>query len=172
LPVAGPVRVGGLRALCYLRGMLYFAYGSNMHRDQMRRRCRGARAVGPARLDGWRFIIMRNGYASIVPSRNGSVHGVLWTITPSDCAALNGYECLDAGLYVRRLVPVRRGKSTVRALTFVGSCRVPGRPRHRYHDRIIRPAAHDWELPTRYLASLQRWSPLRARSALRVRRPR
>jgi hypothetical protein len=139
--------------------MLYFAYGSNMHQDQMRRRCPGARPLGPARLDGWRFIIMRNGYASIVPAPHSSVHGVLWSITPRHCSALNGYECLDSGMYVRRILPVRRGEKTVRALTFVGSCRAHGRPRRSYHDGIIVPAAREWELPQPYVASLERWSP-------------
>ena len=37
--------------------MLHFAYGSNMDRAAMLLRCPGARAIGPARLDAWRFIL-------------------------------------------------------------------------------------------------------------------
>ena len=44
---------------------LHFAYGSNMSRALMRRRCPGARGLGPARLEGWRYIITRDGYASL-----------------------------------------------------------------------------------------------------------
>ena len=46
----------------------------------MQVRCPGASPVGAARLDGWRFIIMRGGYASVVPQRRSAVHGVLWRL--------------------------------------------------------------------------------------------
>lgn len=36
---------------------LYFAYGSNMDTGQMAHRCPGARKVGIALLNGYRFII-------------------------------------------------------------------------------------------------------------------
>ncbi|HXW23776.1 MAG TPA: gamma-glutamylcyclotransferase family protein, partial [Xanthobacteraceae bacterium] len=85
---------------------LHFAYGSNMSRALMQRRCPGARALGPARLDGWRFTIMREGYASIVPAAGAAVHGVAWRLSPRDLAALNAYESLDRGLYLRRVLPV------------------------------------------------------------------
>ena len=64
----------------------YFAYGSNMNRAMMRRHCPGAKAIGPAMLRGCRFIITIDGYGSIVPSRGGIVHGVLWRLTPRDVA--------------------------------------------------------------------------------------
>jgi hypothetical protein len=56
---------------------LHFAFGSNMSRALMRRRCPGAHGLGPARLDGWRFVITRDGYASLVRDPAGRVHGVL-----------------------------------------------------------------------------------------------
>ena len=34
----------------------YFAYGSNMSVALMRRKCRGAEPIGPARLDGWNLV--------------------------------------------------------------------------------------------------------------------
>jgi hypothetical protein len=36
---------------------LYFAYGSNMDRPAMKRRCPGARALGPATIDGHRYFV-------------------------------------------------------------------------------------------------------------------
>jgi len=48
--------------------VLHFAYGSNMSGALMRRRCPGARLEGRACLPGYRFVIMRSGYASVVPA--------------------------------------------------------------------------------------------------------
>ncbi len=63
------------------RMTLYFAYGANMERAGMRKRCPGAVALGPARLRGWRYIIA-SGYGSVAPAQGCEVHGVLWRLTP------------------------------------------------------------------------------------------
>jgi len=139
--------------------VLHFAYGSNMSHALMRRRCNGAAPIGPARLDGWRYLITRDGYASIVPRAGSVVHGALWRLTPRDLAALNSYESLDSGLYRRRMLSVRHGDKRVPALTFVGRSAQPGRPHPRYQENIVIPAARAWGLPENYLAELARWSP-------------
>ena len=138
---------------------LHFAYGSNMSRPLMRARCAQARALGPARLTGWRFIITGDGYASVAPSPGAAVFGVLWQLTPRDLAALNAYESLATGLYRRRLLPVQYEGGQVRALVYVGRNRGIGRPRSGYHTGVVLPAARDWGLPEPYVAELERWSP-------------
>src|SRR5260370_10103224 len=106
--------------------MLHFAYGSNMSAALMRRRCPGARLEGRACLPGYRFVITRSGYASVVPAPGSIVHGLLWRVAPRDVAALNVYENLAGGLYR----PVSRaGGSHPRrrpALVYIGC---DGRPR-------------------------------------------
>ena len=97
---------------------LYFAYGSNMSRALMRRHCPHARPLGTAVLDHHRFIVMADGYASIVRHPGHEVHGVLWQLTPRDVDALNAYESIDTGLYCRR---VRRGLSTGLHRAFVAA---------------------------------------------------
>jgi len=136
----------------------YFAYGSNMSVALMRRKCRAAEPIGPARLDGWRFIVMGDGYASIVPAAGGTVHGVLWRITPRDLAALNAYENIDSGLYVRRLLPIRCGTRCEAALAYVSPNRAEGRPRPGYQAVVV-AAARAWKLPESYVRSLARWAP-------------
>jgi len=137
---------------------LHFAYGSNMSRSLMRRRCPGARALGPARLDGWRFVITRDGYASLVHDPGARVHGVLWRLTPRDLAALNAYESLDRRLYVRRVLPVLIGARRRAALVYVGPGRAPGRPQPGYQELVV-AAAREWELPETYVATLERFIP-------------
>ena len=134
----------------------YFAYGSNMSTDAMRRRCPGAVAIGAAQLDGWRFFIMAAGYASIAPAHGSVVHGVLWWLAARDLAALNTYEGVDGGLYVRRMLPIWRQGRHEPALVYVGVSRAAGRPRPGYQGGVA-AAAQQWRLPADYVRTLERW---------------
>jgi gamma-glutamylcyclotransferase (GGCT)/AIG2-like uncharacterized protein YtfP len=134
-----------------------FAYGSNMSREAMRRRCPGAQVLGRARLDGWGFIISADGYASIRPHPGRVVHGVIWRVGPRELAALNAYESVTSGLYRRCMLPVCQDGKRRAALTYVGREDVPGRPRPGYLEIIIR-AARDWDFPSTYIGELARWS--------------
>jgi Gamma-glutamyl cyclotransferase, AIG2-like len=146
---------------------LHFAYGSNMSRALMRRRCPGARALGPARLDGWRFAIMREGYASIVPARGAAVHGVVWRLSPRDLAALKAYESLDRGLYVCRVLSVLIGSRRQAALVYLAPGRAPGRPQPGYQELVV-AAAREWSLPDDYVQALARLVPSGLHGALTV----
>jgi gamma-glutamylcyclotransferase (GGCT)/AIG2-like uncharacterized protein YtfP len=137
--------------------MLYFAYGSNMERAAMRRRCDAAQEVGPALLRGWRYVIAA-GYGTIVPAAGMCVFGVLWKLTPRDLAALNIFENLDSGLYRRIMLTVEIGGERARALVFVGRQRGKRRPAPGYQERVI-AAAEEWRLPKRYIAQLRRLAP-------------
>ena len=136
---------------------IYFAYGSNMHRPSMKRRCPGARAVGPAMLDGYRFFVGRDGWGSVMPSPGHTVHGVLWRLTPRDIAALHAYELLHQGLYDVRYLPMRHGTRRVRAMIYILRRHVPGIPRPGYVE-MIAAAARRWKLPEAYVRSVERWS--------------
>jgi hypothetical protein len=137
---------------------LHFAYGSNMSRPLMQHRCPTGHAIGTAAIRGWRFIIMRDGFASIVPEPGGIVYGVLWRLGPRDLAAINAYESLDSGLYVQRTLPVRHRGRMMSALVFVSGRRGEGRPRAGYM-AVVEGAARDWDLPAQYIESLRRWAP-------------
>jgi hypothetical protein len=145
---------------------LYFAYGANMNRAAMARRCPGARALGPARLAGYRFFVGIDGWGSVKPSPGDNVHGVLWRLTPHDVAALHAYELLHRGLYVLRHLPVRRRARLYRATIYLLRRRAPGRPKPGYVE-MIAACARDWNLPERYVRSVERlrtsrWTGARA----------
>jgi gamma-glutamylcyclotransferase (GGCT)/AIG2-like uncharacterized protein YtfP len=137
--------------------MLYFAYGSNMCVPRMRRRCPGARLKGRAILPGHRFIIMRSGYASVVPAAGGCVHGLLWRLTPRAMAALNAYENLAGGLYRVVTIAIVADRRRRAARVYVGRERACGRPRPGYFD-IVTQAARDAGFPPHYVRRLQRWA--------------
>lgn len=136
---------------------LYFAYGSNMNRDAMARRCRSARAIGPARLEGYRFFVGIDGWGSVKPAPGHSVHGVLWRLTPRDMAALHAYELLHKGLYDVRTLTVRAGAKRMRAMLYLLRRRAAGQPRPGYAE-MIAAAGRGWNLPAPYLRSVARWS--------------
>jgi len=137
--------------------MLYFAYGSNMSRGPMRRRCLTAKELGVAVLRNHRFVIMANGYASVVPSEGQDVYGVLWRIGPRDLAALDAYEDLAGGLYRHAKMPVLHEGEAVDALLYVGCEMSEGCPRASYMAGVI-AAARDCGLPDTYIASLRRFA--------------
>jgi len=144
--------------------ILYFAYGSNMSRALMRRHCPAAKELGTAMLDGHRFVITADGYASVVAAAGETVHGVLWRLAPRDLAALNAYESLDSGLYRRVRLPVRAEGRRISALVYVARARGEGRPKAGYLDLVL-AAAREQDLPDEYVRSLARWSPTRWRGA-------
>ena len=138
----------------------YFAYGSNMNRPAMKRRCPGAQAIGPASLEGYRFFVGLEGWGSVAPGAGDVVHGVLWRLTPRDIAALHAYELLHQGLYDVRHLPVRIEGRRVRAMIYLLRRRVSGKPRPGYVE-MIAAAARGWELPEPYVRLVERWSATR-----------
>lgn len=140
--------------------MLYFAYGSNMHRSAMQARCPSARAFGPARLDCHRFYLGVDGWGLVKPSPGETLHGVLWRLTPRDLAALHAYELLHKGLYDVRFLPVRIGGRRALAMLYVLRRRSAGRPKPGYAERCA-AAARSWQLPERYVRSVARRSTSR-----------
>ncbi len=128
-----------------------------MSRGQMSARCPGARALGTATLPHWRFVIGPQGHGSIAPEPGGVVHGVLWRLGARDMAAINCYEAVDTGLYIRRIVPVRHAAGLRPALVYILRRPGEGTPRPAYIALVV-AAAGDWGLPERYIDTLQRWS--------------
>ncbi len=146
-------RAGGARAVT-----VHFAYGSNMSRPHMQARCPGATALGVATLAGWRFVINPDGYGSIAPQPGGIVYGVLWRLTARDLAAINAYENVAGGLYVRHMLPVLHEGKREQALVYIAVREGEGTPRPGYMTLVV-DAARDWSLPEPYIRTLMRWSP-------------
>jgi len=140
----------------------YVAYGSNMHPEQMARRCAGAVLDGAALLPGHRFIVTREGYGSVVPDPAGTVHGVLWQLAEADERALDEYEGVPERLYAKevKLVPTPARATPVEALIYVARERAPGTPQPGYMETVVE-AARRHGFPAAYLGELTRWLPPR-----------
>jgi cation transport regulator ChaC len=136
---------------------LYFAYGANMERAAMAKRCPGATAHGVARLRGWRYTIAQ-GYGTVARAPGGRVFGILWRLTPRDLAALNAFESLDSGLYRRAMLTVEIEGKRRRALAYVGRQCGKRRPMPGYQERVV-AAACGWQMPPHYVGELRRLAP-------------
>lgn len=139
--------------------MLYFAYGSNMSRGPMRSRCPTAAESGLAILRGYRFVIMANGYASVVPAAGADVHGLLWRIGPQDLTALDDYEDVAGGLYRQAMLPVLQDGKSTDALVYLGCETREGRPSPDYMALVVE-AARECGLPGDYIETLARFAPV------------
>ena len=73
--------------------MLYFAYGSNLHHFQMKRRCKDSTFIKKINLKDFR-LTFRSKYraADIEPKKNSIVPGGLFKISKSDEKKLDVYE--------------------------------------------------------------------------------
>ncbi|WP_375407805.1 gamma-glutamylcyclotransferase family protein [uncultured Methylobacterium sp.] len=135
---------------------LYFAYGANMDAGAMALRCPGSILIGQGRLNRHRFIVMREGYASVVRDASATVWGVLWDLKPADMPALDRYEGVAGGLYVKASQPVVTKGGIKRALIYLGGSAVSGTPRPGYLEAVL-AAAVAAQLPPPYLQEIQGW---------------
>ena len=123
----------------------------------MRKRCASARLLGTAKLRNYRFQIAREGFATVVPQPEKTVFGALWRLTLRDLRALDAYEEIDHGIYIRTKIDVRpRRSGVVPAIIYIATNAEPGRPQRRYI-RGICESARRFKFPAAYLRELSKW---------------
>lgn len=139
----------------------YFAYGSNLSRTQMRRRCPASRPAGVAVLRGYRLAFTRyssaweGGVADVVRDEEGSVWGLLYAVTASDLPRLDHYEAYPHG-YDRspfRIESPTGPVTDVWVYTVVDKADFVA-PTREYLS-VITSAAAELKLPADYLAFLE-----------------
>lgn len=137
----------------------YFAYGSNMDKAQMKKRCPNAIPAGIVRLDNYRFDLDSAGVATIKKDKSHNVEGVLWVIKDCDVDSLDSYEGVASGCYKREIVEL----ATVTPLSHNGQNALvyvslrgdnDGNRRSGYLESIIK-AAEEWKLSDSYIAELK-----------------
>lgn len=139
-------------------GCFYFAFGVNMCRNHMDSLCPGIELTGQARLPNHRFQINRLGYATVIPYPDATVYGVLWQITTAHECALDRFEGIDQGMYVKRQTEVIAlpEEVPVQAMMYVATDSMPGFPNEPYLRRVI-TAAHREDLPINYIQTVREW---------------
>jgi AIG2 family protein len=130
----------------------YFAYGANIIAADMSARCPEAREIGTTVLLGWRFIVARGGYSTLVPDPSARVVGVLWSLTPACERILDAFEDIDGGLFRRDMISVS-GEPT---LVYLATDTAPGQARAGYLEAVI-AAANARGFPAGYIEELRGW---------------
>ena len=127
--------------------MLYFAYGSNLHHFQMRRRCKDSVFLKKINLNGFK-LTFRSKYraADIEKKRNSVVQGALFEISKSDEKKLDVYE--DFPILYKKYYFNYYNK---RVMTYIMINKTPFRyPTSRYLN-VIKRGYKDCKLDKKYL---------------------
>lgn len=146
--------------------MLYFAYGSNMSRQQMRARCPDHECLAKAVLKDYALCFPRHspirncGVAGLTKTPGAEVWGVVYRLHDRDLAALDRREGFDpakpvhVNRYNRQTVRVLMDARGVECLTYVARPE-PGAhvPSAEYLATIIEGAVEN-DLPPEYVAGL------------------
>jgi cation transport regulator ChaC len=141
----------------------YFAYGSNLSREQKVNRTGPIREERRARLDGYRLAFNKRGTdgtgkANIVPDEGGTVWGVVYRCSPSALNEMDRHEGVSGGHYVRKTVRVRADDGEeLDAVTYVaGSAYIDNSltPSSEYLQTILR-GAREHALPDEYVRGVE-----------------
>ncbi|PWB45985.1 MAG: hypothetical protein C3F12_07915 [Candidatus Methylomirabilota bacterium] len=146
--------------------MLYFAYGSNMERFQLKRLCPKAKFVAAVVLADYELAFSGNspmwggGIADIRERLGKTVEGVVWEISEAERKVLDEYEGYPA-LYLHKEVQVRnRAGKVITAFAYIMAN--PGRemaPSKRYKQLLI-SGAEEHGLSDEYIEFLESIRPL------------
>ncbi|MTI16413.1 gamma-glutamylcyclotransferase [Rhodobacteraceae bacterium RKSG542] len=136
---------------------LYFAYGRLMDPEEMAKRSARAKAIGPAMLEGFKFIVTKEGAPSVLKAVGCVTHGVLWDLPISGVAAVDGSEALFRRAQDKVLLNIRSGTTSRKALVYISCNRQKGSPNPKGFGGICEAAKH-WELPELYQEELAGWA--------------
>ena len=147
---------------------LYFAYGSNMSRRQMRERCPDHECLGKAVLKDHALCFPRSspvrncGVAGLVEHPGAEVWGVVYRLHDEDLAALDRREGYDpdqphhVNRYNRRTLPVLMDGCPVECFVYLAR-HEPGEhvPSADYLGTMVEGAEEN-ALPSDYVTALKR----------------
>lgn len=125
---------------------LYLAYGSNLHKGQMRRRCSNARPVGSIMLQD--ALLLFRGVADVIYHPGTQVPCGVWRITREDEEALDRYEGVRSGFYNKEMVELDDGQE---ALLYVMTNSTGVYPPSAYYYDTCKRGYRDFGLDLAYL---------------------
>lgn len=133
--------------------MIYFAYGSNLHIEQMARRCPAADPLGWFKLDNWRLVF--RGVADVIREQGAVCYGGIWRIT-ADCeAALDRYEGVGAGMYRKEYIQIKKTPQGEKEMLVYVMNSTGIAPPAAYYLGVIKQGYNDFHLPKKAWPLLQ-----------------
>jgi gamma-glutamylcyclotransferase (GGCT)/AIG2-like uncharacterized protein YtfP len=126
----------------------YFAYGSNLNLQQMKKICPSAKLWKRAYLRGYRFVYSGR-FASIVKKRGGVVWGAVFKIDSNCLKNLDRFEDFPV-LYQKKYVTVKAGTDKYKALVYFQKERKLEKTSAQYK-KIVERGAVQCGLPKKYI---------------------
>ncbi len=132
--------------------MEYFAYGSNLNKQQMLQRCPGAKPKYQAILPNYRLIFTgwarewKGGTASIKPVRGEKVIGAVYEISEADLRRLDRYENYPATYDRINVLVLKDDGSAVKAITYIKRRQSDETKPSAEYLVLIRQGYKDWSI--------------------------
>lgn len=110
--------------------MLYFAYGSNMSADRLKKRINSACKVGTGELKNYKLVCNKTSKKdeslkfNIECSEGSQVYGVVYCVSESDFPELDEYEGAISGSkhYIREMMTIIYNGEEQQAATYICTC--------------------------------------------------
>lgn len=137
---------------------LYFAYGSNMNRAQIKKRCPGSAFVDIGILQDFSFQLTERGTATVVPDDGHFVMGAILDISLQDKACLDRKEGVANEIYYRHLAPIVNGRTgeTIIASVYTATAKIAADICRPGYGKVIIEGAVEIGLSAEYLKILYR----------------
>ena len=140
----------------------YFAYGSNMSKQQMLRRTGSVPESVVARLDNYQLafrkvLIGKDVFAMIVPKADSVVYGVAYRCSPKAMLQLDHFEGVAENCYQRETVQVTAQNGEIlNCIVYcgIGFSTEAGFPSSDYWD-LIKTGAIEHQIPIAYVKEIQ-----------------
>ena len=114
--------------------MLYFAFGSNLNRKQIKRRCKNSRFISRHILKNYQLVFRsKYGAADVQKKKGSSVLGAIYDINKADEKKLDAYEEFPK-VYVKKYFKIL-GKKVM--FYYMSSKTKQTEPSRRYLNSII-----------------------------------
>jgi len=137
--------------------ILYFAYGSNLNHEQMKRRCPDSKFISRAVLKNYKLVY--DGYgphrhgavANMVPQVGEAVWGGLFELSQKDLDNLDRFEGYPS-VYDRKEILVENDENDIieKVFTYYKKPEAIGNPSQEYQDIIVK-GAEECGLPQDYI---------------------
>ena len=125
-----------------MKNQLYFAYGSNLSREQIRHRCPHVELVQQYTLSGWELAFCP--YGDIRENNNTCVHGALYRLNKTDELTMDKYEINYNKIHFDIILS---DGTTEKCMTYITQERKQWfKPTEEYFNRI-RIGYDDWNIP-------------------------
>ena len=140
--------------------MTYFAYGTNMNREQMSNRCPFSKVLSKAKLEGYKLIFNSRGVATIIHDEDSKVYGVLYEINEKCLDKLKEFEGYPRFYKMDNVKVIDKDNNQVEVLVFIATDLTKGQAREEHLNKILQGAQEN-NLPFEYIQNLKkRYGPI------------